>query len=55
MILLKGPWNEQFTTDEIGTDGGYSIAAGDFNDDGAPDLAVPIEEYGKVAILLNTK
>ena len=35
--------------------GGFGIAAGDFNHDGAPDLAVPIEEYGKVAILLNTQ
>jgi hypothetical protein len=41
--------------DKIGTDGGYSIAASDFHHDGAPDLAIPIEEYGKVAILLNTK
>jgi FG-GAP-like repeat/FG-GAP repeat len=41
--------------DEIGTAGGYSIAFGDFNNDGAPDLAIPIEEYGKVAIMLNTQ
>jgi len=38
-----------------GHPGGYSIAAGDFNNDHAPDLAIPIEEYGKVAILLNTQ
>jgi VCBS repeat protein/FG-GAP repeat protein len=41
--------------DTIHYKGGYSIAAGDFNSDGAPDLAIPIEEYGKVAILLNTQ
>ena len=41
--------------DEIGTNGGYSIVAGDFKNDGAPDLAIPIELNGKVAILLNTK
>jgi len=35
--------------------GGYSIASGDFNNDHAPDLAIPVEEYGKVAILLNTQ
>jgi hypothetical protein len=28
---------------------------GDFNHDGAPDLAFTIEDNGKVAILLNTK
>jgi hypothetical protein len=39
----------------IKNQGGYSIAAGDFNNDGAPDLAIPIEDDGKVAILLNTK
>jgi FG-GAP-like repeat len=35
------------------TDGGsvFSIAAGDFNHDGAADLAIPIEDKGKVAIL----
>jgi hypothetical protein len=41
--------------DTIKFKGGYSIASGDFNNDGAPDLAIPIEEYGKVAIQLNTK
>ncbi len=39
----------------IKNQGGFSIAAGDFNNDNAPDLAIPIEEYGKVAILLNTQ
>ena len=35
--------------------GGFSIASGDFNNDGAPDLAIPIQDYGKVAIMLNTQ
>ena len=35
--------------------GGFSIAAGDFNNDQAPDLAIPIQNYGEVAILLNTQ
>lgn len=41
--------------EEIGNDGGYSIAAGDFNNDKAPDLAIPIQNYGKVAILINAQ
>ena len=39
----------------IDHNGGFSIAAADFNNDNAPDLAIPIELNGKVAILLNTK
>jgi hypothetical protein len=39
----------------IRSNGGYSTAAGDFNHDSARDLAIPIEENGKVAILLNTQ
>ncbi len=35
--------------------GGFSIASGDFNNDGAPDLAIPIENAGKVAIMLNAQ
>jgi hypothetical protein len=35
---------------------GGSIAAGNFiTNNKAPDLAIPIEEYGKVGILLNTQ
>jgi hypothetical protein len=43
--------------DSIGNfqDGGFSIAAGDFNNDGAPDAAIPIEGDGKVAIMINTQ
>ena len=41
--------------DAINHHGGFSIAAGDFNHDGAPDLAIPIELNGKVAILLNSQ
>jgi len=40
----------------IKNQGGYSIASGNFvTGDNAPDLAIPIEGYGKVAVLLNTK
>ncbi len=39
----------------INFQGGFSIAAGDFNNDQAPDLAIPIQDKGKVAIMLNTK
>jgi hypothetical protein len=39
----------------IKNQGGFSIAAGDFNNDHASDLAIPIQNYGKVAIMLNTK
>jgi hypothetical protein len=41
--------------DTIKNQGGFGIASGDFNNDGAPDLAIPIAEYAKVAILLNSK
>jgi hypothetical protein len=41
--------------DAINFQGGFSIAAGDFNNDKAPDLAIPIEAKGRVAILLNAK
>jgi hypothetical protein len=35
--------------------GVFSTAAGDFNHDNAPDLAIPIQTKGKVAILLKAK
>ena len=36
--------------------GGFSIASGEsITGNNAPDVAIPIEEYGKVAIMLNTK
>ena len=41
--------------DTINFQGGFSIAAGDFNNDKSPDLAIPIQIKGKVAILLNTQ
>ena len=41
--------------DAINFQGGYGIATGDFNNDKAPDLAIPIQSKGKVAILLNAK
>ena len=34
--------------DAINFQGGFSIAAGDFNNDKAPDLAIPIQIKGKV-------
>lgn len=62
--LLYGNGNGTFRgaipiKDGVGSNSAFSIAAGDFNNDGAPDLAIPIEilgkPKGKVAILLNTK
>jgi len=62
--LLYGNGNGTFQQaipikDGVGSNSAFSIAAGDFDNDGAPDLAVPIEitgkPKGKVAILLNTK
>jgi hypothetical protein len=41
--------------DTINFNGGFSIAAADFNNDGAPDLAIPIELKNHVAIMLNTQ
>jgi hypothetical protein len=58
--LFYGKGNGKFgpsmpIKEAINFQGGYSIAAGDFNNDQAPDLAIPIELKGEVAILLNTK
>jgi FG-GAP-like repeat len=40
----------------IKNQGGYSIASGNFiTNNKAPDLAIPIESYGKVAIMINTQ
>jgi hypothetical protein len=39
----------------INNNGGFGIVSGDFDHDQAPDLAIPIQDSGKVAILLNTK
>ena len=36
-------------------DSGSSIASGDFNNDKSPDVAIPIENRGKVAIMLNSQ
>jgi hypothetical protein len=41
--------------ESIDHNGGFDIGSGDFDHDNAPDLAIPMEEYGKVAILLNAK
>jgi hypothetical protein len=58
--FFYGKGNGRFSSgieikETINHNGGFSIAAGDFNNDNAPDLAIPIEENGKVAIMLNTK
>jgi len=36
-------------------DGGESLTAGDFDNDGAPDLVIPILFQKKIAVLLNTQ
>ena len=41
--------------DTLQNQDGFSIASGDFNNDNAPDLAIRIQNKGKVAILLNSK
>jgi|HubBroStandDraft_6_1064221.scaffolds.fasta_scaffold20322_1 hypothetical protein len=41
--------------DTIKNWGGYGIASGDFTHSKAPDLAIPIQNYGKVAIMINTQ
>jgi hypothetical protein len=58
--LFYGKGNGKFgppipIDDTIHFQGGFGITTGDFNNDGAPDLAIPIELKGKVAIMLNTK
>jgi hypothetical protein len=47
--------NAQPFNETINNHGGYSIAAGDFDNNGAPDIAIPIWDKGKVAIMLNAK
>jgi hypothetical protein len=52
----KGKFGPSIPIDDtIHFQGGFSIASGDFKNHGAPDLAIPIELKGKVAIMLNTK
>jgi hypothetical protein len=41
--------------DAINFQGGFSIAAGDFNNDKSPDLVIPIQIKGKVAVMLNAQ
>ena len=58
--LLYGRGNGKFgptiqINDEFRFDGGITLTAGDFNNDGAPDLAIGILNDARVAILLNTK
>jgi len=52
----KGKFGSAIPINEtIKFNGGYSIAVGDFNHDNAPDIAIPIELKGKVAVLLNSQ
>jgi hypothetical protein len=58
--VFYGKGNGKFSTgveikESINHQGGFSIATGDFNNDNAPDLAIPIELKNKVAVMLNTK
>ena len=58
--LFYGKGNGKFgpaipIKDTINFLGGLSIATGDFNNDKTPDLAIPIQNKGKVAIMINTK
>ncbi len=58
--LFYGKGNGKFgpavpIKDTINFNGGESLAAGDFDHDGAPDLAIPIQLKGKVAVMLNSK
>jgi hypothetical protein len=60
-VLLYGNGDGTFEPaveihDKIRSDGGYSIAAGNFiTGNKAPDLAIPIQDDGKVAIMINTQ
>jgi hypothetical protein len=38
-----------------GMGGGWSLAAGDFNHDGAPDLAIPFDATNRIAVMINTQ
>jgi hypothetical protein len=52
----KGQFGAAIPINEtIKNQGGYSVAAGDFKNDQAPDLVIPIEIKGRVAIMLNTQ
>jgi len=58
--LFYGKGNGTFGTgiaiaDTINNQGGFGIASGDFDHDQAADLAIPIQNRDKVAVLLNTK
>jgi hypothetical protein len=54
--LGKGKFGPSIPIDDtINFQGGFSIAAGDFNNDTVPDLAIPIEVKSKIAIMINAK
>jgi hypothetical protein len=58
MVLYYGKGNGKFDNAVpiyIWLGGGYSLTAGDFNNDGAPDLAVVPDGTDYISVLLNTQ
>ena len=58
MVLYYGKGNGKFDNPVpiyIWLGGGYSLTAGDFNNDGAPDLAVVPDGTDYISVLLNTQ
>jgi hypothetical protein len=58
MVLYYGKGNGKFDNPVpiyIWLGGGYSLTAGDFNNDGAPDLAVVPDLSDYISVLLNTQ
>jgi hypothetical protein len=58
MVLYYGKGNGKFDNAVpiyIWLGGGYSLTAGDFNNDGAPDLAVVPDGADYISVLLNTQ
>jgi len=59
-VLLYGKGDGTFKAaipihDEIQFDGAFGLAAGDFNNDGAPDLAFAMYFKPEVAVMINTR
>lgn len=58
MVLYYGKGNGKFDNAipiYIWLGSGFSLAAGDFNNDGAPDLAFVLDGLNRIAVLLNTQ